>query len=92
MIASELKDLTDGSEVILPSNARSIMIEVVIGTATSIQLQTSHDGTTWHDVGAAITASSLTSFDDDSENFLQKVRVTGSANATSVTLFFGRSK
>ena len=92
MVASELKDLTDGSEFTLPSNARSIMIEVVLGGASSIQLQTSHDGTTWHDVGAAITADSLTSFDDDSENFLQKIRVTGAANATSVKLFFGRSK
>lgn len=92
MVASELKDLTDGSEFILPSNARSIMLEVDVGTATSIQLQTSHDGTTWHDVGSAITGDSLTSFDDASENFLQKVRVTGATNATSVKLFFGRSK
>ena len=92
MVASEIKNLTDGSEFILPSNARSIMLEVDIGSASSIQLQTSHDGVTWHDVGAAISADSLTSFDDASEHFLQKIRVTGYTGATAIKLFFGRSK
>ncbi len=92
MVASELRDLKDGAVITLPSNARSIMLEVDIGSASSVQLQTSHDGVFWHDVGTAITADSLTSFDDGSENFLQKIRVTGYTGTTAVNLFFGRSK
>ena len=95
MVGSEIKDLKDGETFTLPSNARSIMIEIVLDGATNVQLQTSHDGNSWHNVGTAITADGLTSYDDGSENFLQKVKIaiTGNmGNNGKANLYFGRSK
>ena len=95
MVGSEIKDLKDEETFTLPSNARSIMIEIALDGATDVQLQTSHDGNYWHNVGSAITADGLTSYDDTSENFLQKIKVviTGSmGNSGKANLYFGRSK
>ena len=95
MVGSEIKDIKDGSSFTLPSNARTIMIEIALDGATNVQLQTSHEGSSWHNVGSAITSDGLTSFDDSSENFLQKVRVvvTGTMGGSGkANLYFGRSK
>jgi hypothetical protein len=82
MVGSEIRDLKDGEELTLPSNARSLMLEIE-GHASPvhrIKLQTSHNGVLWHDtmaplVGDAALPSKLLSFDDSSENFLQRVRI-----------------
>ena len=114
MIGSEIKDLKDGSEFTLPSNARSLMLEIEdhADTTYRIRLQTSHNGVLWHDtmaplVGDAALPNKLISFDDNSENFLQKVRIlveeetqsntwTAStptdAGIDEIKLYFGRSK
>jgi hypothetical protein len=114
MIATEIKDLTDGSEVTLPSNARSLVLEVHVhaNPLATVKMQTSHDGVLWHNAmaglaGDAATPNKILSFDDSSENLLQKVRVLvelddGNGNISSVNavdagiisikLFFGRSK
>ena len=92
MVATEKLDLKDGHALVLPINARSILLEVDIGSGSNLQLQTSHDNNVWHNVGAAVNADSLTSFDDSSENFLQYVRVINYSGTTKVNLFFGRSK
>lgn len=98
MVGSEIKNLVNNEEFTLPSNARSIMLEVVADGASSggVNLEMSHDGVTWHQVGQPIlfdpTTSSLTSFDDGSENFLQKLRVNGIIGNVKVNLYFGRAK
>ena len=98
MVGSEIKNLVNNEEFTLPSNARSIMLEVVADGASSggVNLEMSHDGVTWHQVGQPIlfdpTTSSLTSFDDGSENFLQKLRVNGIIGTVKVNLYFGRAK
>ena len=96
MVASEIKDIKDGSEFTLPSNARSLLLEIIAhaNPLFRITLQTSHDGVTWHDVGSPLVGDSaipnkLLSFDDSSENFLQKIRIlveedTSSSNDWSV--------
>ena len=102
MIATESKNLEEGVAITLDSNARSIMIEVLAGTngAGGIQLMTSHDGVQWHNVGQPITydfatpgeEAKLIAYDDSSENFLQKVKVTGLTSGATAKIFFGRSK
>jgi hypothetical protein len=114
MIATEIKDLTDGSEVTLPSNARSLVLEIQVhaNPLATIKMQTSHDGVLWHNAMAALAGDAavpnkILSFDDSSENLLQKVRILielddGNGNISSTTavaagiasikLFFGRSK
>lgn len=96
MVGSEIKNLVNNEEFTLPSNARSIMLEVIDDNATSgfVTLETSHNGETWHQVGQPIdfTTTTLTSFDDSSENFLQKVRINGILGNVKVNLYFGRSK
>lgn len=100
MIATEIKNLAENEEIILPSNARSLVLEIIAGTsgAGGIQLMTSHSGTTWHNVGTPFAyggtdpAEQLVSFDDSSENFLQKIKITGLTGDASVNLYFGRSK
>jgi hypothetical protein len=98
MVGSEIKNLVNNEEFTLPSNARSIMIEVVHDGSNpgAITVETSHNGTTWHQVGQPIahtaTEPVLTSYDDGSENFLQKVRVSGIIGTVKVNLYFGRSK
>lgn len=101
MIATESKNLEEGVSVTLDSNARSIMIEVLAGSAAGgIQVMTSHDGTQWHNVGEPITydhatlgeETKLVAYDDSSENFLQKVKVVGLVGNATAKIFFGRSK
>tara|TARA_B100000902_G_C27255325_1_gene887532 strand:- start:883 stop:1170 length:288 start_codon:yes stop_codon:yes gene_type:complete len=95
MIASEIKDLKAGEIVNLASNVRSIMLEVALDGATNIQLQISHDKTTWHNFGAVIDADGLLAYSDKDEHFLQyvKVVVTGTMGANGkLNLYFGRSK
>ena len=98
MVGSEIKNLVNNEEFTLPSNARSIMIEVVTDGSSSggVNLETSHNGSTWHQVGQPIlfdpTTTTLTSFDDNSENFLQKIRVSGIIGTIKVNIYFGRSK
>ena len=95
MVASEIRDLKDGAIVNLGSNARSMVLEVALDGATNVQVQISHDKTTWHNLGTAISADGLLSYDDASEHFLQyvKVNVTGTMGANGkLNLFFGRSK
>lgn len=101
MIATESKNLEEGVAITLDSNARSIMIEVLAGTAAGgIQVMTSHDGVQWHNVGEPITydfatpgeEAKLLAYDDSSENFLQKVKVTGLIGNATAKVFFGRSK
>lgn len=99
MIATEIKSLGENEEFILPSNARSVMIEIIAnGDAGGIQIMTSHSGATWHNVGDPIVyggvdpSEQLISFDDSSENFLQKVKITGKTANAVVNLYFGRAK
>lgn len=113
MVGSEIKDLKDGEELTLPSNARSLMLEIEthISPLHRIKLQTSHNGVLWHDtmaplVGDAALPSKLLSFDDSSENFLQKVKIvveedqSGTwvasnavdAGIAQIKLYFGRAK
>ena len=95
MVASEIKDLKNGAIVNLASNARSIMLEVALDGATNIQLQISHDKTTWHNFGTVVNADGLLSYDDSNEHFLQyvKVIVTGTMGANGkLNLYLGRSK
>lgn len=96
MVGSEIKNLVNNEEFTLPSNARSIMLEVIDDGVNpgALTLETSHNGSTWHQVGQPIdfTTTTLTSFDDNSENFLQKVRVSGILGQVKVNLYFGRSK
>jgi len=95
MVASEIKDLKNGAIVNLASNARSIMLEVALDGATNIQLQISHDKTTWHNFGTVVSADGLLSYDDSNEHFLQyvKVIVTGTMGANGkLNLYLGRSK
>lgn len=97
MIGSEIKNLVNGEEFTLPSNARSIMIEVIEDvnlTPGFVTLETSHNGETWHQVGQPIdqTSTTLISFHDSSENFLQKIRVNGILGGAKVNLYFGRAK
>ena len=96
MVGSEIKDLKDGETFTLPSNARSIMIEIIDGgDSGAVVVETSHNGGTWHQVGQPISyaaAPVLTSYDDGSENFLQKIRILGLTANASVNLYFGRSK
>ena len=99
MVGSEIKNLAENEEFTLPSNARSIMIEIIANSgAGGIQIMTSHNGDTWHNVstpflyGGPDPAEQLVSFDDSSENFLQKIKITGITNDAKVNLFFGRSK
>lgn len=82
MIGSEIKDLKDGSEFTLPSNARSLLLEIIghANPSFRITLQTSHNGVIWHNtmsplVGDAALSDKLLAFDDSSENFLQKIRI-----------------
>lgn len=115
MVGSEIKDLKDGEEFTLPSNARSIMLEIEthISPSHRIKLQTSHNGVLWHDtmaplVGDATLPSKLLSFDDSSENFLQKVKIVVEeedqqnstwvastavdAGIAEIKIYFGRAK
>ena len=95
MVASEIRDLKNGVIVNLGSNARSMVLEVALDGANSAQVQISHDKTTWHNLGTAITADGLLSYDDTSEHFLQyvKIDVTGTMGGNGkLNLFFGRSK
>jgi hypothetical protein len=96
MVGSEIKNLVNNEEFTLPSNARSIMIQIIDGgDSGGVSVETSHDGVTWHQVGQPIAytaAPVLTSYDDGSENFLQKIKITGLTANASVNLYFGRSK
>ena len=99
MVASEIRDLKNGVIVNLGSNARSMILEVALDGANSAQVQISHDKTTWHNLGETISGDGLFAFDDNSEHFLQyvKVVVDESGNAPMGTngklnLYFGRSK
>lgn len=95
MVASEIRNLKNGAIVNLGSNARSMILEVALDGASGIQVQISHDKVTWHNLGTAITADGLLSYDDTSEHFLQyvKIDVTGSMGANGkLNLYFGRSK
>ena len=98
MVGSEIKTLVNLEEFVLPSNARSIMIEIIDGgDSGGVLVETSHSGATgtWHQVGQPISytaAPVLTSYDDGSENFLQKIRISGLTANASVNLYFGRSK
>ena len=95
MISSEIKDLKDGAIVTLDSNARSLILEVALDGATGVQVEISHDKSTWHNLGTSITADGLISYDDSSEHFLQyiKITVTGTMGANGkLNLYFGRSK
>jgi len=99
MIATEIKFLEDNESFTLPSNARSIMIEIIAnGDAGGIQIMTSHSGSTWHTVGDPIVyggqepSEKLISFDDGSENFLQTLKIMGKTSNCKVNLYFGRSK
>ena len=96
MVGSEIKNLVNGEEFTLPSNARSIMIQIIDeGDSGAVTVETSHDGNTWHQVGQPIAytaAPVLTSYDDGAENFLQKIRISGLTANALVNLFFGRSK
>jgi|TARA_B100001094_G_scaffold324204_1_gene376403 hypothetical protein len=95
MVSSEIKDLKDGAIITLPSNARGIVLEIALDGATGIQLQISHDKTTWHNFGTVVDADGLLSYNDSDEHFLQyvKVVVTGTMGANGkLNLYFGRSK
>ena len=95
MVASEIRNLKDGNIINLGSNARSIVLEIALGGATSVQVQISHDKVNWHNLGTTISSDGLVSYDDSSEHFLQyvKVVVTGTMSASGkLNLYFGRSK
>ena len=95
MVASEIRDLKDGAIVNLASNARSIILEVALDGATSAQVQISHDKVTWHNLGEAIDADGLISYDDSNEHFLQYIKVVVSGNMGGngkLNMYFGRSK
>lgn len=99
MVSSEIKNLAQNEEFTLPSNARGIVIEIIANTgAGGIQIMTSHNGVTWHNVSLPILyggpdpAEQLISFDDSSENFLQKIKVIGITGDAEVNLYFGRAK
>ena len=92
MIGAQESNLKSENAVKLPIQARSLLLEIALDGATSVQLQTSGDNNTWHNVGAAITADSLTSYDDGSEHFLVYVRVviSGTMGANGkANLFYG---
>ena len=95
MVSSEIKDLKNGAIVTLPSNARSMILEVALDGATDIQVQISHDKTTWHNLGTVITSNGVISYDDNTEHFLQyvKIVVTGNVGGNGkLNLYYGRSK
>tara|TARA_B100000902_G_scaffold399600_1_gene471269 strand:- start:1911 stop:2210 length:300 start_codon:yes stop_codon:yes gene_type:complete len=99
MVASEIKDLKNGAIVNLGSNARSMVLEVALDGANSAQVQISHDKTTWHNLGTAISADGLLSYDDSNEHFLQYVKIVvdesnGAAMGANgkLNLYLGRSK
>ena len=99
MIATEIKSLEDNEAFTLPSNARSIMIEIIAnGDPGGIQIMTSHSGSTWHNLGEPILyggtepSEKLISFDDGSENFLQTIKIVGKTANAVVNLYFGRAK
>lgn len=99
MVATEIKSLANDEAFILPSNARSLVLEIIAnGDAGGIQLMTSHSGTTWHNISTPIPyggtdpAEQLLSFDDNSENLLQKIKIVGLTANAEVNLYFGRAK
>jgi len=99
MVSSEIKDLKNGAIVTLPSNARGMILEVALDGATAgVQLQISHDKVTWHNLSTAITADGLIAYDDNTEHFLQYVKVvvdesSGVMGANGkLNLYLGRSK
>tara|TARA_A100001037_G_C14546116_1_gene369531 strand:+ start:178 stop:477 length:300 start_codon:yes stop_codon:yes gene_type:complete len=99
MVSTEIKDLKNGAIVTLPSNARSMILEVALDGATAgVQVQISHDKVTWHNLGTAVTADGLLSYDDASEHFLQYIKVVvdesnGAMGANGkLNLYLGRSK
>lgn len=95
MVSSEIKDLKDGAIITLPSNARSIVLEVALDGATSVQVQISHDKATWHNLGTVISSDGVVAYDDNNEHFLQyvKVVVDGTLGASGkLNLYYGRSK
>lgn len=98
MVSSEIKDLKDGAIITLPSNARGMIIEIALDGADSAQVQISHDKVTWHNLGTAVTADGLLSYDDASEHFLQYVKIvldetSGTMGSNGkLNLYLGRSK
>ena len=97
MVASEIIIMKKaGAEevvktIVLPSNARDIMINVNLNSSGDWKLQHSFDGSTWLDKTSASTTGGLSSITGP---ILQQIRVVfGTPNEDqTVKVYLGRSK
>ena len=72
-----------------------MILEVALDGATEIQVQISHDKATWHNLGTVIRSNGVIAYDDNTEHFLQyvKIVVTGNMGGNGkLNLYYGRSK
>jgi len=91
MVASEVKDITSDT-LVLPSNARDIMIEVDLGGRSDWKLQHSFDGTTFFDKTSASSSGGLIDIDGSVLQHVKIVFTGGSGSTETAKIYFGRSK
>lgn len=91
MVASEVKDIKSDT-IVLPSNARDIMVEVTKGGRTNWKLQHSFDGSTWFDKTSASTSDGLVDIDGSVLQYVKIVFTGGSGSTETAKIYFGRSK
>tara|TARA_Y100000401_G_scaffold116564_1_gene122651 strand:+ start:1784 stop:2071 length:288 start_codon:yes stop_codon:yes gene_type:complete len=95
MVASEIASIKKANEavktIVLPSNARDLMVEIDLNSSGNWKLQHSFDGVTWFDKVANTGTDGLVDIDGSVLQYVKVVFDTPDA-AQTAKLYFGRSK